>query len=62
VLSRNYTLVSVVGTIVFLGNSGQAIAVLQAERCLVSLGHFASSQVEDIEGGKNLHAVEMPVE
>lgn len=58
--SKALTLIPKVGAVVFPCDAGQAAAVLQAEGRLVTLGHLATVQVEDVEGGKHLHAVVVP--
>ena len=53
-------LVAVVGALVDGLRVVSALVVLEAKRGLVSLGHFHSKRIDDVEMGKHFHRVVMP--
>jgi hypothetical protein len=54
-------LVAVVGALVDGLRVVGALVVLEAEGGLVALGHFHAQRIDDVEMGKHLHAVVVPI-
>lgn len=54
-------LVAVVGALVDALRVVGALVVLEAKGGLVALGHFHAQRIDDVEMGKHLHAVVVPI-